>query len=166
MSGEAISYGELWEKPEIKPHTHCRVCGNGRSERMIRAKRPLARGLCPRCHNAATRDGTLEQVAAPKMPSRGRPIGSRALSADGYITVRTASGLMLEHRLVMKEILGREMLPGETAHHINGVKHDNRPENLELWFSPQPYGQRVSQLIPYLVEHHRQELLQALQEAA
>lgn len=37
-----------------------------------------------------------------------------------------------EHRLVMEGIVGRELRPDETVHHINGNTTDNRPENLQL----------------------------------
>jgi hypothetical protein len=50
---------------------------------------------------------------------------------------------VLEHIKVMSELIGRPLRPEENVHHKNGDRHDNRPENLELWSRNQPSGQRV-----------------------
>jgi hypothetical protein len=58
-------------------------------------------------------------------------------------TVNGRTERVAAHRMIMEHKIGRTLLSGENVHHINGVKNDNRPENLELWSTSQPYGQRV-----------------------
>ena len=85
-----------------------------------------------------------------KTPSARKYIrGSGSINNDGYKVICIDKKRVLEHRFVMEQKLGRKLLPKETVHHINGNKLDNTPENLELWLSRQPGGQRVSDLLEY-----------------
>jgi len=61
------------------------------------------------------------------------------------------SPTILQHTWVMSQHLGKPLLPHENVHHKNGDRTDNRLENLELWDTSQPKGQRVSDKI----EHYR-----------
>ena len=82
------------------------------------------------------------------------------LNADGYVmiwcpehpAVWKPTNRLPEHRLVMEQMLGRYLLPGENVHHKNGVRNDNRPENLELWVTQQPKGQRVEDVVEWARE--------------
>jgi len=66
-----------------------------------------------------------------------------------YKHPNSKKGTVAEHVLVMTKILGRPLRKGEQIHHKNGIKTDNRPENLELWTKQHPSGQRVSDLIVF-----------------
>jgi hypothetical protein len=65
---------------------------------------------------------------------------------------RASLGYVFEHIVVAEELLCRYLGEGGSVHHINGVRDDNRPENLELWTRPQPSGIRVSDAITWARE--------------
>jgi hypothetical protein len=64
----------------------------------------------------------------------------------------------------MEDVLNRPLKASEEVHHLNGIRSDNRPENLELWVVPQPKGQRVDDLVAWVIENYRTEIEVALKE--
>jgi len=92
-----------------------------------------------------------------------RELGKTFVNSYGYVVVGVPSdypgakkngnyGQILEHRKVMQDLLGRPLIEAENVHHKNGVRSDNRPENLELWSRSQPSGQRVQEKVQWARE--------------
>ena len=77
------------------------------------------------------------------------------INAQGYVwqyvgrdhPMSNHRGYAAQHRVVMAERIGRPLLVNENVHHLNGVRNDNREENLELWVRTQPQGQRAADLL-------------------
>lgn len=124
----------------------CAFCGSVVSRRVTDSR---LRHFCNRsCAGKQSRiEGRSGRLA----------LGHRRVSEQGYVLVRVGldhpmsqrGGWCLEHRLVMSQVVSRALLTEETVHHRNGVRDDNRPENLELWSSPQKPGQRAIELLAW-----------------
>jgi HNH endonuclease len=118
-------------------------------------ERESNRSLYCELHRNRLRVNGSPGEAAPRQAARGQ---RRWINSDGYVVIsgENSSGSsqagVLEHRAVMERALSRPLLRSEQVHHVNGVRSDNRPENLELWSTSQPSGQRVADKVRWARE--------------
>jgi HNH endonuclease len=106
----------------------CEVCGS-KFERQLSHTRTTTKWCSRQCRAIAE-----TKTAVPGRWHNGKPVRK---NADGYLYVwepdhpdAHARGWMLEHRLVAEQKYGHRIPPDVDIHHVNGIKDDNRPDNL------------------------------------
>ena len=104
----------------------CPRCGQVRQVRTDVICQKRFTGKCQKCH--------AETSSPPHYYGSDNPAWKRGwfLFDKGYIWISERGNTFAEHRLVMEKHLGRSLKSNELIHHKNGVKTDNRLENLEL----------------------------------
>lgn len=119
----------------------------------------VGNGLCTMHKNRMARTGQLGPAHSTQKPRDGTPF----INAHGYPCIWRDGKQVLVHRKVMEEHLGRPLSKAENVHHLNGQRTDFRLENLELWNTSQPCGQRPVDKIAFAIEIIGQypELLEA-----
>lgn len=151
-------YRGIKERPSTPPL--CSVSGC--------VKLRWARGFC------TTHLGRFKKHGDPNVRLR-RPKGEGTITNAGYVLEpipdhpnAASNGYVRQHVRVMAEHLGRPLRKGENVHHKNGIRGDNRIDNLELWISKQPAGQRISDLLCWaaeLIQRYREDFPSLLTES-
>lgn len=130
--------GKGGRRPDPNKPERCTVDGCERPHHL--------RGVCKLHYDRLLRTG--EVGPAHPLPTRQ---SEQWINQDGYRKVHhpVTGKWMFEHRLVMEQQIGRPLERHENVHHKNGIRLDNRPQNLELWVRTQPCGQRVQDLVAW-----------------
>jgi len=121
-------------------------------------KPAYTKGICRNCYRKWHYENHERDRRYPNGVSKEREceIGTIKETSGGYLRIKVSDergngdrAWMKHHRYVMEEHLGRPLKPYENVHHISGDKKDNRIENLELWVSIHPSGQRPEDLVEF-----------------
>lgn len=126
-----------YKSPVLYVVVRCLNCGQKRWIQKAHLKSSTYTGLCNHCNPA---HNVRRRLAGKEHPSWK---GGRFTKSDGWVFVYVEPGdffhkmadgrnYVPEHRLVMAKHLKRCLLPWEVVHHKNGVRDDNRQENLKL----------------------------------
>lgn len=131
----------------------CKECENFR-QRQARIDRPTIAERQYHKMMISNRKKKGISLDKPKLKRNGGCLkkGYRVLYKPSNQYINRKDNQIYEHVLVMSEHLGRKLTKSENVHHKNGIRHDNRLENLELWNRSQPPGQRVEDKIRWCSE--------------
>ena len=125
---------------------------------------PLSEKTCARCGKGFNRKYREGGPAFARRRYCSLSCAARSRGNPRYRKLRINGEPIQEHRHVMEQMLGRKLRPFETVHHKNGDRLDNQPSNLELWVSGHPGGQRVDDLIAFVVTNYPDETSHSLSQ--
>lgn len=147
------------DKPLKEYRRSKRVCEFEGCDRFV-----VAHGLCSG-HNAQKKRGVELRELAPTGGAGRKNRGNGWIGGQGYLYRMIDGKATLMHRWVMENHLGRPLRSDESVHHKNGIRDDNRIENLELWCGIHPSGQRVEDQVVWakeILDRYAQEYVNAI----
>ena len=142
-TANCVTCGKSFVRPANNPQQKC--CSNECADDLRRKPKPN----CARCGKPCKKRGRTycsSSCSGKVVRPRGgtAAIDTKSPAGNGYIRIKTEHGWKMEHREVMEQVLSRSLEDHERVHHRNGVRDDNRPDNLELWKVKDPPGVRAA----------------------
>jgi predicted nucleic acid-binding Zn ribbon protein len=125
----------------------CQICGS----EYKRYEPPGRSKYCSKaCHNEAQR------LLVGELNPQWKGGTSRWIDRQsGYVFVKLPNGKRIqEHRLIMQRIIGRDLFPEERVHHRNGIRDDNRDDNLQLMENNADHQKQHAQDNPDVIHKH------------
>ena len=115
------------------------ACVDCSKERWVFIYKGQPRNL--RCHQCKLKGALHPNWKGGRTLNRFRGYINNFVRKDSFFYPMSFKGTIPEHRLVMARHLGRNLHPWEHIHHVNGIKTDNRVENLKIVMFNHHYGE-------------------------
>lgn len=89
----------------------------------------MPKAVCKRCRKVRVLKGAIRSQYCPGCTPRAV---NWFKNKSGYVTIRLGNKHHYQHRLIFEVYLERRLKPTEHIHHLNGIREDNRIENLVM----------------------------------
>ncbi len=150
--------GSIFEKKDKRIYCSL-VCSVKNLQHDRKYKNPIKYREYLDRQNKKRRDSVRKKLGLPLDHPKVNESGKGFKRKEGYIYFlkkghpnAAKSGYIAEHVFIMSEYLRRPLNGKETIHHKNGIRDDNRIENLEIWSHSHPFGQRVEDKLEWCKE--------------